>query len=157
MAKARSIFSSAHRLFVQQRRSRPGFPKVGRGHARSFEFCRCCYRALFFQNALLAGLDGFYRSYVASESDTSNREEQDATIISSLYSCIRLEHRGAVHIPHCAAFRYFLSDSRAREMFVCLMYLIRSCASSPAQARSREGSSYRHVHQPPYAQCKHCQ
>ena len=64
----------------------------------------CCSSLLvgaglcFLQNALLAGLDGFYRSYVASESDTRYREEEDAAITTSFYSCIRPEYRGAVRI-----------------------------------------------------------
>jgi len=64
-------------------------------------------RVSFFQGALLTGLDGFYRTYMASESDTSNREEQDATINSVLHSCVRFQFRGAVRSPRYAAFRYF--------------------------------------------------
>ena len=48
------------------------------------------------QDALRTGLDGFYRSYIASESDTRDLEVEDAMITTSLYSCIRLEFRGSV-------------------------------------------------------------
>ncbi len=51
---------------------------------------------LRLQEELVVGLDGFYRAYVNSELDTSEREEDGSTFPAALFSSIRPEHRGTV-------------------------------------------------------------
>ena len=53
-------------------------------------------RPLRLQEELVVGLDGFYRAYVNSELDTSEREEDGSTFPAALFSSIRPEHRGTV-------------------------------------------------------------
>ena len=48
------------------------------------------------QTELVVGLDGFYRSYIASEVDTCTREEDDAAFPAVLFSSVRFEYRAAV-------------------------------------------------------------
>jgi hypothetical protein len=48
------------------------------------------------QDALVAGLDGYYRAFIASEADSKLREEAKASINTSLFSCIRPEVQGTV-------------------------------------------------------------
>ena len=50
------------------------------------------------QTELVVGLDGFYRSYIASEVDTCTREEDDAAFPAVLFSSVRFEYRAAVSL-----------------------------------------------------------
>ena len=57
------------------------------------------YHASFGKGSLVAGLNGFYASYIASEGDNEDLEEAECSTDTAWFACVRPEFRGAVLPP----------------------------------------------------------